>query len=269
MSKIVKEIHSSKKKQIAPACRWAFTFNNYTYEEWLEIREEFVKVCKKYVIGKEVGDEGTPHLQGFVSFKKKLRPLSLALPKKIHWEKAKGTDMENYNYCTKDMDYIQVGFPEEVKVFDMDLGWQLDVLDVIKTKPCRRTIYWIWSYAGCMRKTETCRYLVVKHGACIFGGKAADVRNGVAKYYEKHGDTPKVIVMNIPRSFGTEYVSYEGMENIKDMLFYSGKYEGDMICGNPPHFFVFCNFPPPEGDSKMSADRYVIKNLDEGTERFL
>ena len=94
------------------------------------------------------------------------------------------------------------------------------------------------------------------------GGKAADCRNCIVEYVKKHdGVTPEIVLVNIPKSFCRDFVSYEGFENIKDMCFYSGKYEGGMVVGNSPHLFVFANFPPDE--KKMSLDRWNIIVLDE------
>lgn len=66
---------------------------------------------KYLVVGKEVGDSGTPHLQGYVNFTES-RTLS-ALKKlnpSIHWEVTKGTPNEASDYCKKsDVDFYEVG----------------------------------------------------------------------------------------------------------------------------------------------------------------
>jgi hypothetical protein len=49
------------------------------------------------------------------------------------------------------------------------------------------------------------------------------------------------------------------MENVKDGLFFSTKYESGMVRYNPPHVIVFANVPPDV--TKMSADRWVIKEI--------
>jgi hypothetical protein len=72
---------------------------------------------------------------------------------------------------------------------------------------------------------------------------------------------PEIVLINIPKSFDQEYLSYTGIEEVKDMLFYSGKYEGGQVDGNPPFVFVFSNIPP-EVD-KLSEDRWMIYNIDE------
>lgn len=87
--------------------RWCFTLNNYTEEEY----EALVKYEAVYkVIGKEVGQQGTPHLQGFIILPRMFR---LSAMKKIssraHWEIARGTSEEAARYCKKDGDYVEQG----------------------------------------------------------------------------------------------------------------------------------------------------------------
>ncbi|WP_445779375.1 hypothetical protein, partial [Shewanella sp.] len=112
------------------------------------------------------------------------------------------------------------------------------------------------SKGGNKGKTSFCKYLTVKHGAIALSGKAADMRNGVIDYQKTNGFLPELVLIPIPKSFNTDYLNYEGIENIKDMYFYSGKYEGGQVCGNPPHLFVFANEPPDT--SKMSLDRWKV-----------
>jgi len=66
-----------------------FTLNNYTPEE-----VESLKICgSKYLIfGKEIGDSGTPHLQGYMWFPtlKSLKQVKSINPR-AHWEQQKGS----------------------------------------------------------------------------------------------------------------------------------------------------------------------------------
>lgn len=251
-------------KQVSPAKKWCFTLNNYTDDECSSISSIVPKVCSRYVVGKEVGEQGTPHLQGFLEFKVKCRPMShFPELKRIHWEKCKGTTQQNEEYCIKEQVWLRYPKPpREIQLITPDRWWQVDILAEIANLPHDRLIHWYWSEEGGTGKTSFCKYLVVKHKAMITGGKAADVRNCVVDWMNKSGgETPELVCINIPKSFNAEYVSYEGFENIKDMLFYSGKYEGGMVCGNPPHLFIFANFPPDE--SKMTAhERFNVVNID-------
>ena len=69
----------------------------------------------------------------------------------------------------------------------------------------------------------------------VLGGKSADMKNGVVEYQKNNTCLPEIVVLNIPRSFNSDYLSYTGIEEVKDMFFNSGKYEGGMIDGNSPH----------------------------------
>lgn len=67
--------------------------------------------CKYLIFGKEVGEEGTPHLQGYVSFEnaKTLATLKKKFQKRAHWEVARGTPKQASEYCEKDGDVFERG----------------------------------------------------------------------------------------------------------------------------------------------------------------
>lgn len=259
------------KKQISPAKRWCFTLNNYTETE-LEYFRSIVptySICKFGIIGKEIGENGTPHLQGYIEFKQKKRPKSVFGNDRIHWEKAKGNRQQNIEYCSKENNVIlyhpkkkEIKTIEEKNLYD----WEKRLINYINefspdNPKQEREIVWIWSKDGRKGKTTMAKYLCVNYKFIILGGKAADCRNGVIEYAKAHnGETPERILINIPRSFSEDYVSYEAFENLKDMLFYSGKYEGGMVIGNCPILIIFSNFSPDK--DKISRDRWKIINID-------
>jgi len=87
---------------------FCFTINNYTEDVLNSILDAD---CTYIIVGKEKGEEcGTPHLQGFVSFK---NARSLKNLKKInataHWEIARGTPQQNRDYCSKQGDFQERG----------------------------------------------------------------------------------------------------------------------------------------------------------------
>jgi hypothetical protein len=81
------------------------------------------------------------------------------------------------------------------------------------------------------------------------------MKNGIVQYAEKSGYLPSLVIIDIPRS-RHEWVSYTGVEEVKDMFFYSGKYEGGMVNGPSPHVLVMSNSKPDV--SKMSIDRWKL-----------
>lgn len=246
--------------RVSASKRWCFTYNNYPVH-WVAQMAQGLDRCQ-WIGVPEVGENETPHIQGYVEFPVKVRPAGYkGMPKEIHWEKCKGTRADNVKYCTKDGVEGKQGnlkVPRELTFPEMNKAWEKDVLKIIETVPDDRSIYWYYG-GGNIGKTTFTKYLVTKHGAVIVSGKGADVRNAICTYLKDTGEFPELVVFPIPKSFNTDYLSYEALENIKDMLFYSGKYEGGQVCGPCPHLFVFANEPPDE--SRMMKDRWKIRKI--------
>lgn len=86
---------------MSAAKNWCFTLNNYTEKEYVQMCN-YGRPVTYICIGKEVGEKGTPHLQGYISLEKKQKiPFLKKLNSRAHWEIAKGTPQQNYEYCTK------------------------------------------------------------------------------------------------------------------------------------------------------------------------
>lgn len=80
--------------------RWCFTLNNYTNDDIEHVKN----IVHRYIIfGKEVGESGTPHLQGFIIFPstKRLAAVRRLIPRG-HWSLAGGTNEQASVYCKKD-----------------------------------------------------------------------------------------------------------------------------------------------------------------------
>jgi hypothetical protein len=92
-----------------PYKNWCFTLNNYCSED----EQVFRDIPSVYLVyGREVGDEGTPHLQGYIQLTKPIRLTGLKkLHPKAHWEPAKGDQPQNLTYCSKQGDYEEHGIP--------------------------------------------------------------------------------------------------------------------------------------------------------------
>lgn len=87
---------------------WCFTLNNYTDADILKLE---ALECKYIVWGKEKGAEGTLHLQGYVSFKEtiELKRAKKRVGKRCHLEASKGNSVQNFEYCTKEGDFVERG----------------------------------------------------------------------------------------------------------------------------------------------------------------
>lgn len=241
------------------AKRWCFTWNNYSQNFLAPLAPGLEG--SEYIIGKEVGENGTQHLQGYVEFPQKVRPVGYkGFPKEIHWEKCKGDRASNVAYCSKEGDYCGTLRPPRPLPTVELTGWQLFCKAKFETEPVPRKIYWYWSREGKRGKSNMARYLAMQ-GALICDGKAADMKFLILKYKEKKGDYPICVVFDIPRSM-EHYLSYNGMEQVSNAVFASTKYECDMVIAPYMHLFVFANFPPDMNNKDMSQDRFVVVNVD-------
>lgn len=85
-----------------------FTCNNYTEDRYCELLN--LDIWKYIVIGKEVGDSGTPHLQGYGTLKKQTTYSKIqTLLKGCHVEGRKGTHKQAAQYCKKDGLFEEAG----------------------------------------------------------------------------------------------------------------------------------------------------------------
>lgn len=246
------------KKQVPPAKYWCFTFNNYTEEELSSIKSLCDSCSFDYIIGKEVGEQGTPHLQGFIRYPSKSRPMETFKKwPKIHWEKTKSNFQANIDYCSKDGNYItNMKIPKKVKIYEDVRDIFKPIERMIQEEPHDRFIFWYWGKQN-IGKTQFLKYLYVKYGAIIVQGCSKNMKHSICVYKEKNnGCLPEILVSNLPFEANMGSISYNGYEEVKDMFFHSGKYEGDMICGNPPHLIIFAN-APPETDNK----KFIVKEL--------
>lgn len=91
--------------------RICFTLNNYTEESEKALREE--KRFSYLIYGREIGESGTPHLQGYAEFYKPTKYAALAKLHKMHCEVTKGTQAEAILYCKKDGDVYEQGEKRE------------------------------------------------------------------------------------------------------------------------------------------------------------
>lgn len=247
----------ASKKQVSAQRHWCFTWNNYP-SNWKELLFQGPDLSA-YVFGKEVGDQGTPHIQGYLCFAVKNRPKNF-YPKGIHWEKCKKIQA-SIIYCRKDGDYIEKGVPAALRVLTAEQlrPWQARVVELVVEPPDDRTVHWFWESVGNVGKSALCKHLVHHHNALICAGKASDMKFLVAKFIEREGFPPDLLIMDIPRS-SLDYVSYTGLEEVKNGLFASTKYECAMVCMNSPHLIIFAN-SPPELSNTMSADRWHVVDL--------
>jgi len=257
-------------KRISAAKRWVFTLCNYTEDEMALLAPK-LEGLGKFIWGEEIcPTTGTPHLQGYMEFDTKCRPLEkLKIIRNgenvLSWRAAKASRGQNLTYCTKEWKNIRGNLKYDKPLRLITPGtpgyeWELDILELIKDEADDRTIHWYWEPTGKRGKSSFVRYLCAKHDALCIDGKPADAKYTIKTYKEKNGHYPEIILYDVPRT-QEGFVSYRMLEEVKNGCFLSTKYECGMVLMNHPHLLCFANFYPET--EKMSEDRWNIIDMDE------
>lgn len=244
---------------------WCFTcFDDKNYN--LSIFESLLKSKGRFIVGLETcPTTNRKHFQGYINCKNPIffNSLVKTLPKGTHVEKAKGSDEDNYKYCSKEGNFISnmvikksAGKFIEPEIIELK-DWQKDVIQIIDGDRDSRTINWIVDKTGNNGKTWLCKYILKSYNNCIYfrGGKANDIASQVIKQEEFD---PEICLFDLPRSCDGA-VSYNAMEQLKDGIVHTNKYEGGFKVFDSPHIVVFSNFEPDE--EQLSVDRWNIVYL--------
>ncbi len=297
--------------------RVVFTHNNYD----ADVQARYVAFAEQYcgymVYGREVGDSGTPHLQGFFILKERrvFSFLNAQLPGS-HKSIARGTSHQAADYCKKDGDYFEHGelvplqvspmrvchawinsfvdehgrAPSPVDFVTSDIsfhfmfhrkklleyandraqavapfalveggelrpGWQVELCAILDAESDDRSINFVVGPDGGEGKSWFQKWYLQEHrDRCqlLGSGKRDDLAHSV-------DCTKTVFLMNVCRT-GMEYLSYRFLEDLKDRLVFSPKYDSRMkLLLKTPHVVVFCNEHPDM--DKLSVDRYNIIDI--------
>lgn len=257
------------------SCCYRFVFTWFPNQDGSKIPDllNWITIyCKKSVVGEETcPTTNKTHLQGFFHLKTKQRwsVLSKKLQesfKGLHLEKQKGSDKQNIDYCSKE-GKILLEIPKK-KIIKSPLEgkelykWQSKVLKLIEEEPDDRKVYWFWDKKGKTGKSALVKHIYLKYPneVVIANGKGNDVRNQINNHLNiENKENIKVAILDCSRTV-ENFVSYEVIEQIKNGLLYSGKYEGGVCCFDSPHVLVFANFEPDY--DALSKDRWKVVNID-------
>ena len=132
--------------------------------------------------------------------------------------------------------------------------WQQALVEYLEDNPRPRKIRWYVDERGGHGKTTFARQLV-RHGAFYMrGGKSTDV----AYMFKRHVDNNvhnQISIFDFSRE-SREFINYGIIEQIKDGMITSSKYESSLVLCDVQHVIVFSNFEPDR--SKLSEDRWDV-----------
>ncbi|AUM61769.1 Rep [uncultured virus] len=241
---------------------WFFTLNNFDQGDVSFFTDTLD--TEKYAFQHEVGENGTHHLQGVIYFKNATHFNAMKeLHSKVHWEKTKC--LKNaIGYCCDPSKRAVPGdiwvkgwsLPKPLKIISELRPWQEQVINLINQEPDERTINWFWEPHGNTGKTVLIKYILSKYKNVHYfsGGKASDIAFQIIK----NKWDPEICIFGLPRT-AEGAVSYNALEQLKDGLVFSPKYEGGTKIFNSPHVIVFANWKPDT--SKLSEDRWNVVEL--------
>lgn len=111
---------------------YSFTLNNYSEEEVTDIKEKLIPITKRFILGFEVGDQLTPHIQGCIVFSKRVtfNFVKDVFKGRAHVEKTKDIDA-SFTYCKKEGNYFLHGDePKKASLDDFKNDVKNGIIDV-------------------------------------------------------------------------------------------------------------------------------------------
>lgn len=279
------------------AKNFCFTINNYTPEDIEQLeKNEYIKYM---IIGKEKGEKGTPHLQGYMQLtdKKRLTWIKKHIHNTAHFEISRGTQQENYKYCSKEGDFKEYGTPTQKgtntnELYNMIMECS-QWTDVLKINGIDRRLNYareVWQARPPEKMEEITPRKWQKDildilatppdGRTIHwvydkeGGKGKTylckylVSNHNAFYFSPAKSTDilyaynnqPIVLFDIPRCTDEQYINWGCIEKLKDGIYFNGKfYSGTKYRKDNTHIIIFGNELPPAG--KFSKDRIKILDI--------
>lgn len=240
----------------------------------------------------ETGVHGIhPHWQFYFQTAEKCRMkqklfLLLGEDSGFHLELAKGTRNANLKYIWAVDKEHELGWvhysknceaPDSYKPYktnnllwlrDNMKPWQKQIVTKVTKVADYRDILWVYEPQGNTGKTYLAKYLHYFHGAIITGGKSEDMKHAIARWKQITGHYPVTIIVDLARASSIPKSAYYTLEQIKNAMFFSGKYQSGMVAScNPPHVVIFANHPPVT--KHMSRDRWKIKRIDPESDQLI
>ncbi len=239
------------------AIKKMFNDNTLHIEDRKGSQEQAITYCKKddtRKSGEEPHEYGEPKKAGrrsdLITFTKNIKELSLNeaidISPDTYVKFHSGFDKLNTHYIkNKNIDQLK----DEMENCILK-KWQKVALEKLTGQDDRK-ITWVVDTVGNRGKSFLSRYLIAKHNAFYSrNGKNADIIH--AYEYQEY------IIFDFPRS-AEEYINYGIIEQFKDGILFSPKYNSHTKIKRGAKIICFSNFHPDE--TKFSMDRWDIYDI--------
>lgn len=252
---------------------FCFTINNYTEEEYNNVKNNGAfGYC---ILAKEVGKEGTPHIQGYAELRRRTRfnTVKTYMPR-AHIESRKGTQSQAIEYCKKDNNFEEIGEKanqgrrhdlDKVRENALDGGMreistlysqqQIRVAEKFLTyceepRSWKPTVYWIWGPTG-VGKSRLARELCDENDLYT--------KNTPNKWWEGYDAHEYVIVDD----FRPDWWSLTYMLGLLDRYEFRVEYKGGLRQFKPKLIVITSCLAPDECYQTLDEDiGQLLRRLD-------
>lgn len=229
-----------------------FTINNPTNDDrrWCE-----TVVCSYIVYGDEVGDSGTPHIQGYIEFKssKRFTTLKGECPR-AHWEVRHGTSKQASDYCKKDGHFVERGVLSkpgartDLSVVASDVIAGIPMREIAEANPIVYIKYHKgleklqWRLAG--DRTEPPR--VVWLYGLAGSGKSREACQGDfyikdnSRWWDGYERQRRIVIDDFDKASW----AFRDLLQLLDRYPYQGQTKGGYVKINSPEIYITCEFTP-------------------------
>lgn len=237
---------------------YCFTINNYTNLDiaYVVCLDEYP--IKYMIAGFEVGEEGTPHIQGYVQYvnPRSFQSVSRSLPR-ANLRVADGDAHSNFIYCSKDKEYYEVGKCPPKAGHRTDLDAVRETLDNGTIEDFADQHFGAFLRYGRMAKEY--KFMKMKHRTeppkvtWVYGptgsGKTSFACSDTKSFYIKDGtqwwdgyEQQETIVID---DFDGEW-PFRDLLRLLDRYPYQGQIKGGYVKINSKNIIITCDRSPAE-----------------------
>lgn len=256
--------------RVSKARAFVFTLNNHQLDEIDPIK----KLNTDYqIIGDEVGESGTPHLQGYLHFSSSVsfKTIQKAIPR-AHIEVAKGSASSNRTYCSKEKVLHEAGtIPTQGKRTDIDAvkeqladtGLMRDVVLIAKStqsiaiakeiltyherkRDHEPNIIWNWGPTGC-GKSHNARH---GHPDPYYCGNSAKWWQG----YDAH----EYVVID---DFRASFITYNELLRLTDKYPFIIEYKGGSRQFLAETIVITCPYHPLKVFDTIEDKKQLLRRI--------
>lgn len=254
---------------------WCFTINNPTDDDKKTCDNI---VCNYIVTGNEVGENGTPHIQGYLELKdgKSMKAMKKLLGDRAHLEARKGTPKQAADYCKKDGNFTERGkITEQGKRNDLDdiaelvktggtqavieakpsaflkFGRNIERMSELLMKPRTKkpSVVWLWGTTG----TGKTRYATNNNTGDYY------IWNGT-KWWNGYRQQTRVVLDDY--SFDGSDAGFRYLLRLLDTYAIQVETKGGMIHFNSPEIYITCEYPPNHIFTPGNQLNQVLRRID-------